>query len=341
MPVQSNIELPRDQFAHQGAIAEWWWHVGTLRSGDRLFGFEVNATGGYASGSTGPDQYAFTQIMISDVQNGLRFGQAMLHDPPGAWAQYDPTQPWFVSLGADPKAPGSVRMSSPPGDIWTMQITAYAADLTTGAPIMIDLTLHQEGLPLLVGGTGVKLLDPNGPGPLQQNNYYYSFTRLKAKGVISIGSETFAVEGETWMDHEYGAFSSRYRWVLQSAQLDNKVHLVNFTPGTEYAPQLNVPAPSTVTVLWPNDVITVADSTVTPLPPVWAKPEGGVYYLRYRVQIPELDADLTFTSTIANQEFRPFLPGGDPIFEGNVYVEGTFEGQARTGMGWIEQANGR
>ena len=42
----SEIELPRDQYAHSGAPTEWWWHVGTLESADgRKFGFEINATG--------------------------------------------------------------------------------------------------------------------------------------------------------------------------------------------------------------------------------------------------------------------------------------------------------
>ena len=37
------LSLPKDMYLHQGAPTEWWWHTGTLRAGNRTFGFEVSA----------------------------------------------------------------------------------------------------------------------------------------------------------------------------------------------------------------------------------------------------------------------------------------------------------
>jgi hypothetical protein len=58
---KSAIFLPADQYLHRGAPTEWWWHVGTLQSGDRIFGFEINAAAFSDRG------YAFSQIMLTDV----------------------------------------------------------------------------------------------------------------------------------------------------------------------------------------------------------------------------------------------------------------------------------
>ena len=37
------LTLPKDMYLHLGAPTEWWWHIGTLRAGNRTFGFEINA----------------------------------------------------------------------------------------------------------------------------------------------------------------------------------------------------------------------------------------------------------------------------------------------------------
>ncbi len=92
------IQLPADHYAHPGAPTEWWWNIGTLTSGARTFGFEINAVS-YA----GQGGFAFTQIMLTDVDND-RHLQRTTNYLAGVfncedWAQHDPTKPWFVALG--------------------------------------------------------------------------------------------------------------------------------------------------------------------------------------------------------------------------------------------------
>jgi len=36
-------------------------------------------------------------------------------------------------------------------------------------------------------------------------SYYYSFTRLSTSGKITLGDETFNVQGLSWMDHEFSS----------------------------------------------------------------------------------------------------------------------------------------
>ena len=59
LPRDYYIRLPKDHYLHLGAPTEWWWNVGTLRSLDRTFGFEIQAA------SFG--KIAITQVMLTDV----------------------------------------------------------------------------------------------------------------------------------------------------------------------------------------------------------------------------------------------------------------------------------
>src|SRR5262249_43501484 len=61
------LHLPEDMYRHPGAPTEWWWHTGTLRAGERTFGFEINAASFIDRG------LAFSQILLTDVQTSRVF----------------------------------------------------------------------------------------------------------------------------------------------------------------------------------------------------------------------------------------------------------------------------
>ncbi len=330
MIVQNNIELPQDQYRHPGTLNEWWWHIGSLTAGDRVFGFEINAASRDFSG-----QYLFTQIMLSDVANQIHYQQTTSYPASDDWAQDDPDQPWYAALGAA-GSDGAVAMHSPPGDIGQMSVVANFVDKATGVAIGFDLQMTINSLPLLVWGTG-RSPQPagTGPTPLDQYNYYYSFTKIKTSGTVSIGDESFSVSGVTWMDHEYGAFNEGTTWILQDAQLDNGVCLSTFIPGQ--APAQGVRTPSVVSILDTLDNSTFHDSFTTLLGPSWTSPEGVVYNTRMTVEIPSVGATLDFSASIPGQEFTNAML---PVYEGVATVSGTYENEPVTGTAWIEQALG-
>src|SRR4051812_5901535 len=255
--VTNAIELPRDQYAHVGAPSEWWWHIGTVRSGDRVFGFEMNATGR-------PDgNYGFTQIMVSDILCQAHYQATSGVLPlPTDWAESDPSKDWSVKLAGTIGGNGAIAMQGAPGNCFDMQVDAQFFDATSGTPVSLSMRFVQDGQPLLVWGTGVHEVNPDGKTPLEQNNYYYSFTRLAASGTITIAGEVWPVEGLTWMDHEYGWFGKGTNWVLQDAQLDNGVHLSSFAVGA--TPQVGVPYDSFTSILWPDGNTTFVKSVTTP-----------------------------------------------------------------------------
>ena len=70
------LRLPQDMYLHEGAPTEWWWHIGTLRAGERVFGFEINAASFEGQG------FAFTQVMLSDVARDTHYQRTTPFVPP-------------------------------------------------------------------------------------------------------------------------------------------------------------------------------------------------------------------------------------------------------------------
>jgi predicted secreted hydrolase len=332
MVVTDGIQLPLDQYGHEGAPSEWWWHIGTLRSGDRVFGFEINATGR-------PDgNYGFAEVMVSDVAGGQHYQSTAGASPlPPGWCQTDPTQRWSVNMNGTIGGTASISMLGAEDNCLDMQVNAQFTDEATGKPVSLDVRFVQNGQPLLVWGTGVKEVNPDGNTPLERNNYYYSFTQLAATGTITIDGEVIEVDGTTWMDHEYGYFGTAGagpNWVLQDAQLSNNVSLSSYAVGV--VPQRNVPYASQVTILWPDGNSIFVNSVTTPRgEPYPSKGSPGVdYYLQMDIDIADPPASLSVVSVLADQEFP--IPNNS-IYEGAATVTGTFAGEAVTGTGWLEE----
>lgn len=354
------IQLPQDQYAHPNAPTEWWWHVGTLITSDnRSFGFEVNACG-LGENNTGKAMAYFTQIAITDVQNQKHYqkvndiiGNAL--PPEWTWAETDVSKPWFVKLPGEADDSGkqtnngAVTMKAVGNNPLHMEVTASFNDLNTNTPCVIELTLEQKGEPLLVWGTGChEDVDPKGTSPITKNNYYYSLTHLQAIGILTIGAEKFAVTGLTWMDHEYGAFPNpgskkTNTWTLQDVQLNNDLHLSNYTQ-FDVTPKEGVPMSSSVTLLSEDGKSHfIKDAITTPLNPVSL--DGKQYFMRFKIQLHPHGLYIMVESLVQDQRFidlhpKPFNNSG---YEGVGKAEMRFalsetnDILLSSGTAWIEQ----
>ncbi|HLD65780.1 MAG TPA: lipocalin-like domain-containing protein [Pseudomonas sp.] len=330
------ITLPADQYAHVNAPTEWWWHVGTLKSADgRQFGFEINATGMQAAG------YAFAQIEITDIENQCNYQKVQPTAFSETWAEYDNTKPWFVKLPGQ-NGDGAISMSAIDNNPLNMSVQATFTDIS-GTHCALDLRLQQKGEPLLVWGTGCKLVNPDGTSPITQNNYYYSLTHLQASGSITIGSEVIEVTGLTWMDHEYGAFPSASPgapviWLLQDIQLENDLHLSNFTK-FGVIPQEGVPMPSKVTLLYNGESVFL-DAVTTPLAPTYVSDKNITYFMRFLIEVKDSPISFVVNSLYPKQVF---IDEGPDVYEGVAQAEMIVNLTQKskivisTGTAWIEQ----
>ncbi len=222
-----------------------------------------------------------------------------------------------------------------------MAVTALLNDVKTGTGVHFDLMMSQKGAPFLVLGAGILPLKMPGQGThLQTNNYYYSLTRLQAKGTITLKGESFAVSGMTWMDHEYGLFGSAahpVRWILQDMQLDNDWCISNFSfPPAQGGLEEGQTTSGYATLQGPDGAIYVSLGTKTTLQKKWTSPDSGItYFLELLVEIPEFAASITVTSLVAAQEF---YQASGSVYEGVASATGTFQGQKVGGTAWNEQA---
>jgi predicted secreted hydrolase len=218
-----------------------------------------------------------------------------------------------------------------------MVVKASILDEATRTPLLFDLTMSQQGPPLIVWGTGVSSYPPKEGGVLT-NNYYYSLTRLQTSGTVIVGQEVIQVSGMTWMDHEYGYFGSAKEpvlWFLQDMQLDNGVHISHYQTFTQgNAPKLGERKQSNATVQFPDGTeYFLQDCWMTPNEP-WTSLMGTTFFLKFKIEIPAFDAVFEVTSLMADQDFP--MPAVD-VYEGVAKAVGTFQGKDVTGTAWNEQ----
>lgn len=111
-PDESAIFLPADQYLHRAAPSEWWWHVGTLKAGERVFGFEIDAGAFPGAG------LAFGRVMLTDVANARHYQRTTPYLSPVAvdfdnWAEHDPTRDWHVGLGSVSNRLSAIQVKNP------------------------------------------------------------------------------------------------------------------------------------------------------------------------------------------------------------------------------------
>ena len=344
------IQLPQDQYRHPGAPTEWWWHIGTLRTDDgRAFGFEINAVGVL----TDKTNFGVAMGSITDVQAQQHYSALQYMPLADSWAETDPAKPWQVGLSSGVGYPDKVaiQMDGIDGSVDHMTVRCDFTSKATGKQCSLNLRFEQQGPPLYVFGTGRSGKAGDGPLPVQQYNYYYSYTNLQATGTITIDGETFGVRGTTWMDHDYGVFSrpdgGPVQWMLQDLQLANGLHLSNYVivkPGDKF--KEGVPVESHATMLVNGESKYVSTRT-TPLKP--AVINGDTYFMQFRVDLMSAGHETVYflvDAAVTDQVFKD-PTGLNSGYEGNGSGQmlltldrpggGSETVQLSQGDAWIEQ----
>ncbi len=100
----------------------------------------------------------------------------------------------------------------------------------------IDLQLTARKPVLLEQGKG--FVDVCG-----RKSYYYSYTDLEAKGILTLDGKIIEVEGKAWMDHQWADVPyDKHKWTWFSVQLDNGTDIMLTTPSVA-ATSRNWPCP--------------------------------------------------------------------------------------------------
>lgn len=197
--------------------------------------------------------------------------------------------------------------------------------------IAIKLELKSDSAPLLHGNQGYSRKGPEEG----QANYYYSIVNLNTNGTFFSGEQKVAVEGISWMDHEWGtsalpANSTGWDWF--GLQLEDGTSLMTAKirlkgGGSE---------PSFKSTLLTADGLShqlnqsqVAIRTNSH----WQSPSTGtIYPASWTLSILDFDLECQVDPLVSDQEFR----GSSIYWEGAVSADCLVGGNLVKGSGYAE-----
>jgi predicted secreted hydrolase len=321
------FQFPYDHSAHPSYRTEWWYYTGHLRAEERRFGYELTffrvalPTRSGSGSAWRAHQVIFRHLALTD-ETGRRFrfddqAERQALDLAGA----DSTR-YLVWLRDD--------YAGLEPDRTTHRLVAGTPDFA------LDLRLTPERPPVVHGRDGVSQKSA-GEG---NASHYYSLTRLTTRGRLRLGGDTLAVEGLSWMDHEFGSArlsATHTGWDWFSAQLSDGLDLMLYRMRMVDG-QLDTC--SSGTVVEPGGrmrPLSVRDFDARAVAQ-WVSPRTGGRYPGgwWDVSVPGDSLQLRLTPTLEDQELVAASMGGLAYWEGSVRVTGRHAGQVVSGQGYVE-----
>jgi predicted secreted hydrolase len=350
-----DFRFPDDHGPHEDFRTEWWYVTGNLTADDgRDFGFQFtvfrNALAPTASGAAtaaspsgtspsgisgsgtsaspaSPSRWATNQaymghFALTDIESDA-FRAAELFSRGTAFvagARANPFAVWIEDWRLSAEDPGGVAA-------FPMRLVAGADDAS------LDLTLEAGKPVVLQGDHGLSRKGPDDGNA----SYYYSHTRMPARGKLVLGPDTVRVTGLAWLDREWSTSAldeGLVGWDWFAFQLDDGwdmiVYRLRREDGSAAAASegaLIDSAGNRTPLAWGRDVIVEHTGT-------WTSPlDGTVYPAGWRVRLPARGWDLNVRPAISDQELRLAFR----YWEGAVTIEGTGDGgRLVSGRGYVE-----
>lgn len=322
-----DLRFPRDHGAHPRFRNEWWYLTGNVEDDDgRRFGFQFTLFRNSLSSSavSSASQWRTNQIYLAHValtdmqqQRHLseeRFSRAALdlagvdHEPFRAWLE-----DWQLVSELGEGCPRCFRV----------RLAANTEEFS------LDLTLSNTKPVVLHGDAGLSQKSQT-PG---NASYYYSYTRLQTRGHIKVGKTRYAVEGQSWFDHEWSTSSledEQVGWDWFSVQLSDQTELMlfqlrhqqdrgkNFLNGTYVDDKGQA-------IQFSRFTIDSSDS--------WTSDATGVVYpAAWSISIDDHGLKLLLIPIMAEQEHSASFT----YWEGAIDVRGSKRGQPLRGWGYAE-----
>ncbi len=324
------LRFPRDHGAHPDYKNEWWYFTGNLQSNaGREFGFQFTL---FRSAQTpeikdsdsawSTPQIFLAHVALSDIDSGKmlhseRFSRGALGL---AGAHYAPFRLWLDDWQVSSLAP----------------ICSHCFDNALSVKtemFSLHLRLSNAKERVLQGNKGhsVKSTTPGNA------SYYYSYTRLKTQGDITLADERVNVSGESWFDHEWSTSvlePDQVGWDWFSLQLSDQSEMMLYRIRHQHDETKDhlrgslMAANGNVRQLGQGDFQIRAISS-------WTSPISGVRYPSgWEIRVPSVQARLTVHPKMPDQEMRLSFR----YWEGAVNVGGTMAGTPVGGNGYAELA---
>lgn len=316
--------FPADHGPHPDFKLEWWYFVGNLEDeSGRRFGYQLTffrqalvPSMPERSSAWATAQFYMGHFALSDV-GGERF------------FSFERTSRGAVGLAGARSSPFGVWIED-----WSVESVGegfFPLRLRAeNAGIGLELILESEKPLVLQGERG---LSQKGPEP-GDASYYYSYTRMPARGTVTVDGRSWRVRGIGWLDREWatsGLDEGQEGWDWLSLQLDDGrdvmvYHLRRADGGVEPWSQGSVVSPD-------GELRTLRNEDfVLEVLRRWTSPNGTVYPAGWRLAIPSEDLVLTIEPLLADQELEVSFR----YWEGAVGVRGERASEGMGGRGYVE-----
>lgn len=328
-----DFSFPKDHGSHPGYRTEWWYYTGNLEAKDqRPYGFQLTFFRRQIrplpkAAAEQPDQSAWrtphiylAHAAVSDIAGGRH-------------------------LHAEDMARNALNMAGVSRNEgkttiylknWSAVIEGKRHRLQAHTDRFgFDLSLSAKKPPVFHGRGGYSR---KGSDP-ERASCYYSFTRLSARGTLTVGGQSASVLGNAWMDHEFSTAPLEpdiIGWDWFSLQLSDETEMMIFLlrkpDGTAHAASSGTfvdRAGQTRHLSMEDFNITVRDT--------WRSSQSkAVYPAKWDITVLPLNMTLQLASRLADQEMITRASTGVTYWEGSVSVQGTRGRKPLKGTGYVE-----
>jgi predicted secreted hydrolase len=325
-----NLEFPKDHATHPGYRTEWWYYTGNLQSatGNR-YGFQLTffrrriiPLGSESKWPSPASAWRTGQIYLA---------HAALSDLDGNHHYYYDQCLGRGVLGIAGESPDhdGIRIFV---EKWSARIGPKTFHLKKiSGKFSFDLDLTPVKPVVLHGKRGYSR---KGSSP-ESASCYYSLTRLKTKGKVTLAGKTFAVSGLSWMDHEFSTAPLEpglVGWDWFGLQLSDNTEIMIYLLRQKDGKWNSASSGTYIRSDGKTRHLPIHDIEAT-VKDTWKSPNSGaVYPARWRFRIPSLDMDLSIVPNLADQEMRTPESTGITYWEGSVSVRGS----RLSGQGYME-----
>ena len=315
-------QFPRDHFSHPEFRTEWWYYTGNLRSADgRKFGFELT----FFRHALEPELPAganvwdirdvwMAHLALSDLDRGKFVSTERMNRSGAGLAGVDPTRRvvWNGNWSVN----------------WTNDTDQHLVAI--GDNFSYNLMLHSAKPPVIHGQNGISQKSV-GAG---RASHYISLTRLQTRGTLKLGSETFSVEGLSWMDHEFFSHSMESDmagWDWFSLQFDDGSELMLYRLRRKNGSVEPTLSGTYIDASGKSQYLPLRSFQLVPLK-TWTSPATKAQYpIEWSVRVPSLGIDCRVSTRLASQELAGKTGTSPQYWEGAVETSGS-----RTGRGYLE-----
>jgi predicted secreted hydrolase len=319
------VILPDDGAAHYWAQNEWWYYTGHLTAEDgREFGYELT----FFKRITNEDKVPefFIPIPASWFKDVAMLGHFAVTDLRNKKFKAKEIDDFIFNRSKADEKKYDLMI-----DTWTVREEKGKHILCAEMKdYKIELELETLKPVAFHGQNGIVDKGAN------HANYYYSFTRMKTSGTITVEDEPIKVEGISWMDHEYGTMKLTYPqtgWDWFSVQLDNNCELMIYIIRDDKDAIIDTGGGTFVLPNGKTVWLTKDDIDIKTLKYWYSKKTDSNYPASWEIAIKSLKLKLNVNPVLAHQELdlNPM-----PYWEGSVRVNGTYNNLPVIGKGYVE-----